>query len=132
MTVTSEQTIAKIEGLTEVIMHVKDMNTQVSFYRDKVGLKLTYPADRTDFTNENWVTFATGSCIFALHSGGRIRTGETPSHRIVFRVKDIHATRSELVGRGLTLSEVRSPAPNVWVVDGRDPEGNVFALESHG
>jgi predicted enzyme related to lactoylglutathione lyase len=132
MTVSSERTKSRVEGLMEVIMHVEDMNSEVSFYRDKLGLELTYPREKTDFGKENWVTFDTGSCIFVLHGGGRIRTGEMPSHRITFRVKDIHATRNELVGRGLTLSEVRSPAPNVWVVDGRDPEGNVFALESHG
>ena len=128
----SEETKTRVEGLMEVIMHVENMNVEVSFYRDKLGLGLTYPRDKVDFEKENWVTFDTGSCIFVLHSGGRIRTGESPSHRIVFRVRDIHATRNELVGRGLTLSEVRSPAPKVWVVDGRDPEGNVIALEEHG
>jgi predicted enzyme related to lactoylglutathione lyase len=131
MALTSEQTISDIEGLMEVIMHVKDMNAQVTFYREKLGLKLTYPADRVDFANENWVTFDTGSCIFVLHSGGRNRMDESPSHRIVFRVRDIQTARDQLVGRGVVLSEIRSPAPGVWVSDGKDPEGNVFALESH-
>ncbi len=132
MTITNQEAVTRLDGLLEVILHVKDMNTEVSFYRDKLGLKVSFPENKTDFTGEDWVTFETGSCIFVLHSGGRVRLSETPSHRIVFRVKDIHAARSELVTRGLLLSEVRSPAPHVWVVDGRDPEGNVFALESYG
>ena len=61
----------------EIIMHVENMNVEVSFYRDKLGLGLTSPRDKVDFGKENWVTFDTGSCIFVLHSGGRIRTGES-------------------------------------------------------
>ena len=128
---TASETVSRLEGLMEVIMHVKDMNAQVMFYRDRLGIKLTYPKNVVDFTSENWVTFETGSCIFVLHSGGRVRTGERPSHRIVFRVKDIKRAREELLNRGVSLSEVRSAAPGVWVVDGRDPEGNVYAIESH-
>ena len=119
-----------IHGLMEVILHVMDMDKMVSFYRDKLGLKLTHQTNVSDFTKENWVTFDTGSCIFALHSGGRVRTEEQPSHRITFQVKDVKMTREHFVTRGIQLGEVRSPAPGVWVVDGRDPEGNMYALES--
>ncbi len=131
MTLASEETISTVGELMEVILHVKDMNLQVSWYRDKMGLKLNYPRNVVDFTNEHWVTFETGSCIFVLHSGGRVRLDETPSHRITFRVKDINGARNQLLKRGVSVSDVRSPAPGVWVVDGRDPEGNVFALESN-
>jgi predicted enzyme related to lactoylglutathione lyase len=115
----------------EVILHVENMGVMVAFYRDKLGLKLSYPTNAEDFTRENWVTFNTGSCIFVLHSGGRIRTGEQPSHRTTFQVADVKAAREYFVNRGIQLGEPRSPAPDVWVVDGRDPEGNVYALESH-
>jgi predicted enzyme related to lactoylglutathione lyase len=130
-TVAHEKKTGQIQGLMETILHVQDMNTMVSFYRDKLGLAVTYPKTVHDFTKENWVTFDTGQCIFVLHSGGRIRVGEQPSHRITFQVKDVRTAREHFIIRGVQLGEVRSAAPGVWVVDGRDPEGNVYALESH-
>ena len=127
----SEEKNVRIQGLMEAILHVQDMNVMVSFYRDKLGLKLSYPTNVKNFATANWVTFDTGSCIFVLHGGGRIRTGEQPSHRITFKVSDVKTSREHFLRRGVTLSEVRSPAPGIRVVDGRDPEGNVYALESH-
>ncbi len=130
-TMAHEEMNVGIRGLMEVIMHVVDMDAMVSFYRDKLGLKLSYPTNAQNFSKENWVTFDTGSCIFVLHSGGRVRMGEQPSHRVTFQVKDVRIAREHFVKLGVQLGEVRSPAPGVSVVDGKDPEGNVYALESH-
>ena len=131
MALVEEESVGVLTGLMEVILQVKDMNIQVKFYRDKLGLKVTYPEGVVDYANESWVTFDTGRCVLALHSGGRTRQDETPSHRIVFEAGDIQAARNKLLHRGVQLGEVRSPAPGVQVVDGRDPEGNVYAIESH-
>ena len=131
MALVEEEVAGILTGLMEVILQVKDMNIQVAFYRDKLGLKVTYPEGVVDYANEGWVTFDTGRCVLALHGGGRIRQGETPSHRIVFQADDIQASRNKLLARGVQVGEVRSPAPGVQVVDGRDPEGNVYAIESH-
>ena|SRR2546422_6029891 len=131
MTVVEEEVVGVLTGLMEVIVQVKDMNVQVAFYRDKLGLKVTYPEGVVDYTKEGWVTFDTGRCVLALHDGGRNRQGENPSHRIVFQADDIEVARNRLLAKGVQVGEVRSPAPGVQVVDGRDPEGNVYAIESH-
>ena len=131
MALVEEEVVGALTGLMEVILQVKDMNMEVAFYRDKLGLKVTYPEKAVDYGNESWVTFDTGRCVLALHDGGRTRQGETPSHRIVFQADDIQAARNKLLARGVQVGEVRSPAPRVQVVDGRDPEGNVYAIESH-
>lgn len=131
MTAVQEEVVGVLTGLMEVILQVKDMNVQVAFYRDKLGLKVTHPEGLVDFAKEGWVTFDTGRCVLALHDGGSMRQGETPSHRIVFQADDIQAARNKLLARGVQLGDVRSPAPGVQVVDGRDPEGNVYAIESH-
>ena len=122
--------MAVVGELMEVILYVQEMNAQVAFYRDKLGLALTSPAGVSDFTHEFWVTLDTGACTLALHGGGKRRLGED-APKSVFRVADIETARQELVGRGVGLSEVRSPAPGVWVCDGADPEGNHFSIESH-
>jgi predicted enzyme related to lactoylglutathione lyase len=114
----------------EVILYAQDMNAQVAFYRDKLGLPITSPPGLGDYSREFWVTLGTGACTLVLHGGGKRRLGED-APKIVFRVADVHAARAELVGRGVSLGEARSPAPDVWVCDGADPEGNKFSIEAH-
>ena len=115
--------------LLETILYVADMPAQVSFYRDRLGLALKAPAEQNDFSTAYWVEFETGACTLVLHGGGQGRLG-VDAPKIVFSVADIHAAREMLLERGVTLSEVRSPAPGVLVADGKDPEGNHFSIES--
>jgi catechol 2,3-dioxygenase-like lactoylglutathione lyase family enzyme len=107
--------------LFEVILNVDDMDAQVSFYRDTLGLTVQH-------ADPFWTTFETGACTLALHGGGGRKIGEDAG-RIVFRVDDVAHARDELTQRGVELGDIRSPAPGVLVVDGRDPEGNPFHLE---
>ena len=120
-----------ITGLIEVILYVEDMNAQVVFYRDKLGLPVEYPAGLAEYGSEFWVLFNAGGCKLALHGGGAKRLGvDTP--KIVFGVDNIELTRQEFTSRNVELSEVRSPAPGISVCDGVDPEGNPFSIEQHG
>jgi len=105
--------------LFEVILTVDDMDAQSRFYRDVLGLEVERASDF-------WTTFRTGACTFALHGGGR-PGGD--GARIVFRVDDVERERQRLLGLGVELGEIRSPAEGVLVVDGRDPERNPFHLE---
>jgi catechol 2,3-dioxygenase-like lactoylglutathione lyase family enzyme len=114
-------------GLIEVILYVKDMNKMVEFYRDVLDLPLTNPA-ASDHTNENWITFESGNCLLALHSGGKGNIG-TDAPKIVFRVQDIKSARFQLLESGVTAGEIRSPAPGFSVCDAKDPEGNLFSIE---
>ncbi len=120
-------------GLIEVILYVQDMNVEVAFYRDKLGLEVSYPEGSPDFSKESWVALQTGQCTLALHNGGNRRFG-VDSPKIVFQVRDIKDVRNELLKRGATIGEVRPAAPGIWVCDGMDPEGNEFSIESdeHG
>lgn len=115
--------------LMEVILYVADMPGQVSFYRDRLGLAVKYPAGQADYSTEYWVEFETGGCTLVLHGGGPKRLG-ADAPKVVFSVADIHAARAALAERGVTLGEVRSPAPGVLVADGADPEGNQFSIET--
>lgn len=117
-------------GLIEVIVYVADMGAQVRFYQNVFGLTVTYPANLENYADQFWVTLDAGGVVLALHGGGQGRLGaDTP--KMVFGVADIQAARAELVAKGVSLDEVRSAAPGVWVCDGRDPEGNPFSIESH-
>ena len=115
--------------LMETILYVADMPAQVSFYRDRLGLTVKYPAGLNDYSTEYWVEFETGACTLVLHGGGQKRLG-VYSPKLVFSVSDVAAARETLLERGVRLGEVRSPAPGVTVADGADPEGNHFSIES--
>jgi len=118
-----------IDGLIEVILYVQEMNDQVHFYQEILGLQVTYPQGVQDYTGEMWVTFKTGACVLALHGGGEKRIGrDAPT--IVFGVSNIQSARTSLVEKGVAMGEIRSAAPGIFVCDGKDPEGNSFSIES--
>jgi len=118
----------KTLGLIEVIVYVQDMDAQVRFYRDHLGLDVSYPQGLADYSQEFWVTLETGACTLALHAGGKRRLGEdTP--KIVLGVEEIETARQELMAGGVKIGEIRQAAPGVQVCDGRDPEGNPFSIE---
>lgn len=117
------------QGLIEVILYVQNMATMVAFYRDVLGLAVRHPQHVTDYDQQHWVTFDTGACILALHSGGQGRLG-TDAPEIVFLVEDVQAARRHLVDRGVAMGDVVTAAPGILVCGGRDPESHRFAVES--
>lgn len=119
----------KLGPLIEVILYVRDMATQVAFYRDTLGLQVSYPRDRESYADEMWVTLETGECTVALHGGATDAPGPA-APTLVFQVDDIDAARETLVERGVSMGEIRTAAPGILVSDARDPEGNRFSIES--
>jgi predicted enzyme related to lactoylglutathione lyase len=119
----------KTIGLIEVILSVKDMNKMVRFYREVLDLTLSDPAMR-GFSDQDWITFETGDCRLALHSGGSGNPG-ADAPKMVFQVEDIKSARFQLLQAGVAVSEIRIPAPGIQVCDGKDPEGNPFSVEEH-
>jgi catechol 2,3-dioxygenase-like lactoylglutathione lyase family enzyme len=119
-----------LHGLHEVILFVEDMQDEVEFYRDMLGLKIIYPKDKKDFSEEHWVQFDTGACSLCLHRGGERRIGED-APKLVFLVGDISEARDELGDNGVPMSDPRQVSPGIWISDGEDPEGNRFSIEAH-
>lgn len=119
-----------IQGLIRTILYVQDMDAQVRFYRDQLGLSIRFPAGLASYADEFWVEFDTGQCSLVLHGGGQKRLGaDTP--KLAFQVADMQSSRAKLIERGVQMGEVRSPAPGVEVADGFDPEGNPFSIDWH-
>ena len=122
--------MSPVGEIMEVILYVEDMDSQVSFYRDKLGLPVKFPKETTNYGKEIWVELDSGPCTLTLHTGGKRRFGPD-APKIVFRVGDILAARQELTDQEVEMGEIRSAAPGVWVSDGVDPEGNRFSIRSH-
>jgi predicted enzyme related to lactoylglutathione lyase len=118
-----------IESLFQVILNVKDMERQVKFYKDVLGLKIIYPAESKNIHLENFVRFETGGANLVLHAGRQTKNaGQEP--RISFRVSNLKAAREFMLKSKVSTGEIRNPAPGVYVLDCKDPEGNIFHLES--
>lgn len=119
-----------IMEIMEVIPYVHDMQAQVGFYRDMLGLAVSYPKPLEDYHNETWVTLNSGAGTLALHSGGQ-RCLEKDTPMVVFRMADIQMARQALVERGVSIGEIFSAAPGVQVCHFADSEGNPLALDIH-
>jgi CBS domain-containing protein len=117
-----------LAGIVSVILYVEDMNLMVSFYRDKMGFDVEFPADAADYSQESWVVMDTGSCKLALNAGGSNNVGDD-APMVVFGVLDIEAARSTLLERGVVLEEIFDAGGGVKVAQGRDPEKNPISIE---
>lgn len=116
------------EALVNVTLYVQDINREVAFYRDVLGLKVLHPKGTEEFGQEGWVELDAGGCILALHGGGKGRVGED-APKVTFAVTDVEAARQVLVDKGVVMGEVREIAPAVRICSGEDPEGVRFFLE---
>ncbi|WP_201027321.1 VOC family protein, partial [Salmonella enterica] len=56
-----------IQGLTKAIIYVKDIDKQINFYRDLLGLEVKSFKSIEGRTDKQWVEFATGQCTLVLH-----------------------------------------------------------------
>jgi predicted enzyme related to lactoylglutathione lyase len=116
-----------ILGLKQAILYVTDMQAQVEFFRDVLGLSIIYP-QLADYSQERWVEFAAGQAGLALHYGGQRNFG-ADSPCLVFAVNDIATTHAELAAHGVKVEPVFSPTPGTLVAYCWDPEGNRLALK---
>lgn len=125
--------------LSEVILNVQDMNAQVNFYQQVLGLKVIEPQDAKDFREFYTVKLQTNGCLLVLDSSKQDKEDEENEEeceerearqKLVFRVSNIEATRKELLARGCLLEEVQSPLQGVWICESVDPEGNTFSIQS--
>jgi catechol 2,3-dioxygenase-like lactoylglutathione lyase family enzyme len=120
-----QSTMTITKSLAKTILYVKDMDIQVSFYRDKLDLQVKDPVD--NYKDRVWVEFVTGECTLALHLDRNKELGKDRP-KLVFGVEDIETAHQILSDRGVKLSPINSRQGNVKVADGFDPEGNPFSI----
>ncbi|MBE3558143.1 MAG: CPBP family intramembrane metalloprotease [Ktedonobacteraceae bacterium] len=115
--------------LIEVILYVRDMNTEVAFYRDVLGLHVKEPQGIQDFRDFYRVELNTGHCTLKLHTDEeKDFTEHAPM--LVFHVTDLQLSRYKLLEQDVEMGEIYSPSADVQMCEGKDPEGNLFALVS--
>lgn len=115
------------QGLAKIILYVKDMNKQVIFYRDLLGLEVKEPLGLTDYSDRIWVEWETGQCSLAFHFDPDKQLGKDRP-KLVFKVADIEVVHQALTKQGVELSQINSRPGGIQVADGWDPEGNLFSI----
>lgn len=115
------------QGLAKIILYVRDMDKQVYFYRDLLGLEIKEPFGLSDYSDRIWVEWETGQCSLAFHFDPEKELGKDRP-KLVFQVADIQLAHKTLTEKGVKLSQINSRAGNAQVADGFDPEGNPFSI----
>ena len=116
-----------ISGIDITMYLVKDLDRAIRFWRDTMGLKLTweYPAETgAEFSFEDGTTF------------GIYKIAETqwhPSGGVCFRVADINAAVEYYKERGAHFDGdgMVQETPVCFLAFGRDSEENTFILHQH-
>jgi predicted enzyme related to lactoylglutathione lyase len=117
-----------IQGLTKTILYVQDIDTQMQFYRDLLGLEVKSFKSIDGRSDKQWVEFATGECTLVLHGNMDVDFGKDRP-KLAFHVDDFETAYSTLIERGVHLGPVRSPSPGLKVAEGLDPENNPFTID---
>lgn len=113
--------------LYQVILLAWDVQRMAEFYRDVVGLKVTYPAPDAKLEDQNWVEFDAGSAKLAIHGGGDIRG--SGSVLLSIKVDDLDFTYWDLKKRGVDIQKPREVWEGTRAAKARDPEGNTISFE---
>ena len=106
----------------QVILYVNDMARSLAYYRDALGLAVTF--DGGDY----WMTLDAGGTSLALHPGGSgLASGDRTG--ISLMVDDLESCRAEANARGAGFGEVVNPHPGVTFCEAKDPDGNPVFLK---
>ncbi|GIW08992.1 MAG: hypothetical protein KatS3mg061_0049 [Dehalococcoidia bacterium] len=121
--------MSRIEGMTLLIFRVKDVEREVAFYRDGLGLAVTRHVEG------RVAQFALPLCgALELAAGGEVvplakdRT-EVPAVP-VFRVANVHEAVEQAVRHGARVVNAPFRVNEQWVAYVADPEGHVVGLAS--
>jgi predicted enzyme related to lactoylglutathione lyase len=110
-----------------VAIPVSDVDRAKAFYTEKVGFNADHDHTVSDEVRFVQLTPPGSACSIALGTGiTDAAPGSVRGMQLV--VSDIHAARTELVERGVEVSEVQE-FPWGFFVFFKDPDGNDWAVQ---
>ncbi len=110
-----------------VAVPVTDVDRAKAFYADKIGFNVDHDHRVSDQIRFVQLTPPGSACSIALGDGIiDVPPGSVKGLQMV--VSDIHAARSELMGRGVETGEVQE-FPWGSFIGFRDPDGNEWAIQ---
>jgi catechol 2,3-dioxygenase-like lactoylglutathione lyase family enzyme len=125
--------------LEVVVVPVSDVDRAKAFYAEKLGFNVDHDTKVSEETRFVQLTPPGSGCSIVVGNG--VAQGMPPGSLkgLQLVVKDIHAARAQLVGRGVEVSEVQvlgqnpdpegDPLDNVGFFFFSDPDGNGWAVQ---
>ncbi len=110
--------MSMIDGVDVVWMTTSDMDRAVNFYRDILGLPVTY-------TSPYWSSVQCGSCSIGIHAGG----DGTPAPRgwtLCLVASDLKALKAQLQQAGVWIADELHETPRGMLMDFQDPDGSTL------
>ena len=110
---------------------VADIDRATAFYVDRVGFRKDVDVTPTDGMRIVQLTPPGSACSIVLSTGlaalDEMPPGTVRGLHLV--VRDIHAARTDLIGRGVDVSDVDASAGSVKYAWFSDPDGNTLTLQ---
>jgi catechol 2,3-dioxygenase-like lactoylglutathione lyase family enzyme len=106
---------------------VSDVDRAIAFYRDKAGFHLDIDKTVNDDLRFVQLTPPGSACSIALGKG-IVDSAPGSVRGLQLVVSDIHAARSDLLGRGVEVGEVQN-FPWGDFVFFSDPDGNTWSVQ---
>lgn len=109
---------------------VADVDRSIAFYTDGLGFHLDHDVRPADGIRVVQLTPEGSGCSIGFGTGLDAYTGEPGTIRALHLVvDDLDAARTELVARGVEVSEVRDFGGGVRSASLADPDGNSLELQ---
>ena len=114
--------------LEVVPLPVVDVDASVAFYVDKVGFVLDHDVSPGNGMRVVQLTPPGSACSIVFGTGMSDPNRSARVENLHLVVSDISAARSELTGRGVSVSEIKNLGGVKYAYFG-DPDGNSWALQ---
>jgi len=125
-----------VPNMTHIRLLVRDVTSSVRFYRDKLGMELSYGVE-----DNAYVEFQSGACTLSLFQqelmsevtgvGNLPRSASMQDKALIYlAVDDVDAFSQTLQSRGVTLIVPPTDRPQ-WglrTAHFRDPDGNLIEI----
>jgi lactoylglutathione lyase len=121
-----------VTGLAHVCFVVRDLDTSIDFYGNKLGLRRAF-----DFTNDQGerfgIYFHLGQRTFLELFRGEVgeRAARPSFQHFCLEVDDIEATAAQLRANGVEVGEVKMGSDHSWQAWLADPDGNRIELHAY-
>lgn len=113
----------KLSKIGTIMLGIRDMDRSLAFYRDKLGLSVTFASPEIAFLDA-------GGVVLCLRHVQRLKEDvDEMRTELVFHVADIQAAHESLLAKGVEFRrEPRIVTGNQLAADFRDPDQHVLSI----
>ena len=121
-----------ITGIAHICFIAKDLEASAAFYRDKLGMKETFPFVKPDGHKFGTFLHAGGRGFIEIFEGNPGERVDNQNYRhLCLEVDDIQETVKTLRARGVKVSDITLGSDGSWQAWLADLDGNPIELHHY-